>query len=262
MHAPRLLTAGLYLALLVAPFAGCGGSVTAGEGDPCTTCAMPEIACWDGSSPYRCGLVSGACGAIYKGCPDKPAGDCTPTECGPPTRTPAWTCEDGTLGGNTGRCLREATTGTCSWEFRNCPRKCDEGECGAPPPSPACPGGGATEISCRRQSDETCRFVVKCPGAVLNCSDARTWPDFSRTCKVDADCATVEHQVDCCGTHQVLGIATTEKSRADTAEKTWRPTCPECDCVAAPTKDDTGATSKTGKFGVRCSGVTCTSYAM
>lgn len=241
------------------PVVGCGASVAGGDGTACTGCAIPDVACWDGSAPYRCAIVAGACGAVYDGCPAKPTGDCATAECGPALRTPSYTCEDGSLGGNTGRCLRDEASGACGWELRDCPRKCEDGECGPLPPTPACPVGSTAELRCRRQTDSTCRWVQKCAGATPTCPDARTWPDFSRACKVAADCATVEHQIDCCGTHQVLGIAASERERAAAAEKAWAPKCPLCDCVARPTADDAGATGTA--FGVRCTGGVCTSYA-
>jgi hypothetical protein len=50
-----------------------------------------------------------------------------PDGCGTPPLAPAQMCPDGSLGGNTGKCLANAD-GTCAWEFRLCP----------PGPSPAC----------------------------------------------------------------------------------------------------------------------------
>lgn len=256
----RRLSAVVLLGVLpLVPMVGCGASVADGDGAACTGCAIPDVACWNGSSPYRCAVVGGACGAVYDGCPTKPTGDCATADCGPALRAPAYTCEDGTLGGNTGRCLRDVATGTCSWELRDCPRKCETGECGSPPSIGACPAGSTAELTCRRQFDATCRWVPKCVGATPTCPDARTWPDLSRTCKVAADCAVVEHQIDCCGTRQALGVAASERDRALAAEAAWAPKCPACDCVARPTADDAGVTGKS--FGVRCAAGVCTSYA-
>ncbi len=239
----------------------CGGAVINSDPvpTPCDTCAMPAIACADGSSPYQCGIVEGTCSAVFKGCPPPPAADCLKSDCGPAIRSPSYTCEDGTLGGNTGRCLRDAA-GKCAWELKLCPQKCEASEC-TPIPIPKCMTG-TTDARCLRRTDGSCAFDIRCLGAKLACGDARTWPRFSRVCNADKDCATVEHQVDCCGTHQVQGIAATEKVRADAAEASWRPTCPECDCVALPTKDDGGKSSPSGKFEVRCAYGVCTSFAM
>ena len=41
--------------------------------------------------------------------------------CGPSLGTPSCTCSDGSLGCNTGRCIRGNAAGNCSWEVRVCP---------------------------------------------------------------------------------------------------------------------------------------------
>jgi len=46
---------------------------------------------------------------------------CPDYECGPPLGMPNWECPDGTLGGPTGRCLREDPSAPCGWEVRECP---------------------------------------------------------------------------------------------------------------------------------------------
>ena len=46
--------------------------------------------------------------------------ECQPSECGPRLGMPARKCPDGSIGGNTGRCLRRAD-GSCGWEIRECP---------------------------------------------------------------------------------------------------------------------------------------------
>jgi hypothetical protein len=45
---------------------------------------------------------------------------CRPSECGPRPGMPTERCADGSLGGNTGRCLSK--NGRCGWEIRACPR--------------------------------------------------------------------------------------------------------------------------------------------
>jgi hypothetical protein len=46
--------------------------------------------------------------------------DCsTKDACGPPPGMPATTCPDGSIGGNTGRCVAKGAT--CGWEIRECP---------------------------------------------------------------------------------------------------------------------------------------------
>src|SRR5688572_7270561 len=57
---------------------------------------------------------------------------CKKTKCGPPLGMPAYLCSDGSIGGNTGRCIREK--GTCHWEIRECPTDPPP----PPPPPPVC----------------------------------------------------------------------------------------------------------------------------
>lgn len=51
--------------------------------------------------------------------------ECTKDKCGPMAGAPAEQCADGSIGGNTGRCIDKGG-GVCGWEFRTCP------------PAPAC----------------------------------------------------------------------------------------------------------------------------
>ena len=64
-----------------------------------------------------------------------PGGTCAPQECGPVPALPGWVCQDGTLGGPTGRCLR-GSGGRCAWEIRECAAKLCGGIANLP-----CPGG-------------------------------------------------------------------------------------------------------------------------
>jgi len=66
------------------------------------------------------------------------SGDCTDEECGPAPMCPAYECDDGSLGGCTGRCYR-LTDDSCGWEIRNCPSDalrwywtCGDPVCGGP----------------------------------------------------------------------------------------------------------------------------------
>ncbi|MGZ6068917.1 MAG: hypothetical protein ACXWVM_41350 [Polyangiales bacterium] len=51
---------------------------------------------------------------------DGGASTCADPECGPSSGAPSCLCSDGSLGCNTGRCLRNFA-GTCGWEYRVCP---------------------------------------------------------------------------------------------------------------------------------------------
>ncbi len=58
--------------------------------------------------------------------------ECPVESCGPAMGMPNRQCGDGSSGGPTGRCLRNAE-GTCGWEVRSCP------EDAAPPADAAAP---------------------------------------------------------------------------------------------------------------------------
>ncbi|MCC7380517.1 MAG: hypothetical protein IT384_01705 [Deltaproteobacteria bacterium] len=93
--------------------------------------------------------------------------DCSdPSACGPAPGVPSWTCEDGTAGGSTGRCL-PTSDGQCGWEIIWCPRGCDAAECGPRPllPNYECADGtiaGPTD-RCVRHADGQCGWeIVQC----------------------------------------------------------------------------------------------------
>lgn len=62
--------------------------------------------------------------------------DCSaPNACGPAPGMPAITCSDGSIGGNTGKCIQQAD-GTCGWEIRQCPPSaCFDAKSGALDPA-------------------------------------------------------------------------------------------------------------------------------
>lgn len=85
---------------------------------------MPTILCEDGSlggNTGRCLLTErGDCAWEIRECPEETDELCDVGDCGPPLGMPTIICEDGSLGGNTGRCLR-SELGRCFWEIRDCP---------------------------------------------------------------------------------------------------------------------------------------------
>jgi hypothetical protein len=219
----------------------------------CTPCAIPLLACADGTSPYtgKCytDAATGSCTAEYKGCGD---GTCTTSECGPGLGMPSYTCEDGTIGGNTGRCIR--TGGKCGWEVKDCPRKCTDAECGAIPPVAPCPGGSGPTVECKRQSDATCSWIVgTCP--VTACAKVESYP---RTCSVQSDCAWGLHTVNCCGSEHAMGVSASAKATFEADEKACDATYPGCGCAAMPTVDDGGKTGSA--FAVDCVSGVCTTH--
>ena len=163
---------------------------------------LPTIMCSDGSiggNTGRClANADGTCGWEIRECPDPCAGipacrlacppgthnpvdangcthtcecvpdDCTERECGSPPDSPTIMCSDGSIGGNTGRCFRNAA-GVCGWEWRECPpADCREGECGPPLRAPTilCSDGsiGGNTGRCLREADGVCRWELReCP---------------------------------------------------------------------------------------------------
>ena len=78
--------------------------------DPATGENCPPPICEDDEL-----LVDGDCLSLL----------CDAEDCGPAPGMPAYTCEDGSVGGFTGRCLRQ-DDGACAWEIRDCdPAPCD-----------------------------------------------------------------------------------------------------------------------------------------
>lgn len=101
-------------ALTVDECTACGGMLVGDIGDGSTH--RPEFRCPDGS-PSLGSVAFGIEGAAC--CPDqRPA--CQPVDCGPAPGSPSYTCADGSIGGNTGRCRRDLA-GVCGWEIRECP---------------------------------------------------------------------------------------------------------------------------------------------
>jgi hypothetical protein len=218
----------------------------------CSPCAAPVLACADGTSPYsgKCYLdATGACMAEYKGCSD---GSCDKSECGPALGMASWTCEDGTIGGNTGRCLRKA--GKCGWEVIDCPRKCTDSECGAPPPVAACGDGTTPSVECKRKTDGTCGWNVGAC-AVTACQKVEAYP---RACTGKSDCTFGLHQTNCCGSERAMGYTKSAAATFGADEKACEATYPGCGCAASPTVDDSGKTGTA--FDVDCVAGSCTTY--
>lgn len=119
------------------------------QGDP-GTCGWevrecPPVAC----TPSDCGIVPPVVPGTTVSCERVADGSCQwvgttdptcsdPTSCGPAPGTPSWICADGSIGGNTGRCIASAD-GSCGWEIRACDptTECTLAECGPMPGSPA-----------------------------------------------------------------------------------------------------------------------------
>ncbi|MBK8172134.1 MAG: hypothetical protein IPK60_17565 [Sandaracinaceae bacterium] len=114
----RVRTAGTYL-IIVREYSGIDGDFTLSLDCSGVQC---HPAC---SSEDMCGPQSHC---LYLRCHLPCESHCVPTLpetcdeelCGPPSRAPIFMCVDGSVGGNTGRCLRNDDN-SCGWEMRECP---------------------------------------------------------------------------------------------------------------------------------------------
>jgi hypothetical protein len=94
---------------------------------------------------------------------------CSPTECGPQLGLPNWTCEDGSIGGPTGRCIQRAG-GSCGWEINDCPPAGEGGAAGQGGQGNAAGatstgGAGSDECGgCDTSASQICVFQAGGPG--------------------------------------------------------------------------------------------------
>lgn len=157
-------------------------------------------------------------GATQKDCSARGA-------CGPALGMPAQMCSDGSLGGNTGRCLANGSGG-CAWEIRTCPS--DAG-------APVCfDDKGELEASFKQ------------------CNPASASPV--------AECVTVAFQQNCCGTSRVAGVNRNSQAAAQTCGDDRGKTFPACGCAMQGPVADDGTHSADGTMnGVT---VTCTAAGL
>lgn len=101
--------------------------------------------------------------------------DCAADACGAELLAPAIVCDDGSTGGNTGRCVF-ASSGTCGWEIRECPPPvaCAPADCGAmalvaPPPG--------SHYECATV-DAMCAWVLVSDCETADCGPAPASPSF------------------------------------------------------------------------------------
>jgi len=123
----RVLRFPLIAALCTAPFlfgakGGCGGEVVIGVDDAGTPSKCPDGYTAD-SAGNCCKVRSDGVGECVGSADGGAPLVCTTADCGPALKMPSWTCTDGRLGGNTGRCIPQA--GKCAWEIIDCPMKTD-----------------------------------------------------------------------------------------------------------------------------------------
>ncbi|HEY8080080.1 MAG TPA: hypothetical protein VIF62_38380, partial [Labilithrix sp.] len=76
---------------------------------------------------------------------------CAKSACGPELGMPAEICPDGSIGGNTGRCVETKSNAVCHWEIRKCPAPTPTPICDCGPINflvPACPDGSTRKPIC------------------------------------------------------------------------------------------------------------------
>jgi len=117
-----------------------------------------------GSSNAGSGPINGGASSVGGSNPI----ECDKAECGPQLGLPNWPCEDGSIGGPTGRCIRNSA-GSCGWEINNCPRAGVGGAGGASQGGQGNAGtpstGGATSTDCGGcSSGQICVFQNGGPG--------------------------------------------------------------------------------------------------
>lgn len=97
----------------------CEGLGTCAERpDACAEIYQPVCGC--NEKEYGNACEASAAGVTVLGEKECAATVCDTSRCGPAPGMPNYTCDDGTIGGPTGRCLRTDNE-TCGWEIRECP---------------------------------------------------------------------------------------------------------------------------------------------
>jgi hypothetical protein len=91
---------------------------------PVPACDMLPPTCTDGTIPA---VQNGCYECVDPETCEPPSDECQIDECGPELGMPSYQCADGTIGGNTGRCIR-GDDNQCGWEIIDC-EPCQEEDC-------------------------------------------------------------------------------------------------------------------------------------
>jgi len=142
----------------------CKAGATKPADDGCNTCTCTQSGTWE------CTLM--ACGDPTT---------CSESDCGEKPESMPYLCDDGTIGGFTGQCLRDAS-GACTWEIRTCPTAatCTPDECGPRPKCAqyTCEDGsiaGCTD-NCYRDSNGKCGWEIRTCASVCTSETCQCLP--------------------------------------------------------------------------------------
>jgi hypothetical protein len=83
------------------------------------------------------------------------------------------------------------------------------------------------------------------------------FPGVDKTCTVDADCALVLDQLDCCGSMAALGIDADDVDAFNQQEAACAALFPGCGCAPMPTIAEDGKSAEDGELVVRCTAGVC-----
>jgi hypothetical protein len=156
---------GCALVVGFAVFTGCAGTSESGSGSTAGKSSGGSGGT-AGNAGSQGGGVSPDAGQPNSG-GTSTAEECSVDQCGPQLGLPNWTCEDGTMGGPTGRCLK--TGDGCGWEVLDCPLGGEggaksEGGSGNGAGAPAAGGAASDPCGGCDVPDQICVYQLGGPG--------------------------------------------------------------------------------------------------
>lgn len=200
VRAPR---AGTYL-VIVREYWDDPGNFTltlACSGAECRQECAADDRCPTGSECTRVVCIRAPCPSYCHPTLPIHAGDaCDEARCGVRPRSVTLMCEDGSIGGNTGRCLYNADLTTCSWEIRSCPST------SCPPNTLLCVRGSHYDgtpgvcacvpdtVSCGGRLGNTCAANQFCS---FSASAMCGYADATGTCQTRPEVCTALYQPVC-----------------------------------------------------------------
>lgn len=200
----RVSRAGTYL-VIVREYWDEGGNfdlTLACSGAECRAECGASDRCPTGSECHRVVCIRAPCPSYCAPVLPVHAGDaCDEALCGPPLRIATRMCDDGSIGGWTGHCLRNPDLTTCSWEIRECPAPAAcplvRFACGAGTHWDDTPGVCACvpdAIACGGRAGNTCPAGQFCS---IPTAQICGWADGQGTCAVRPQVCTALYQPVC-----------------------------------------------------------------